>query len=167
MISQGLSVPVRSILPKPDELSTEFAGVHLVLKNEEVEIAQDGLTWNLQNEIVVGGEKHLHSKMTIEEKQWEGSFTVTTKLKGQLIVTVYDGDEFVHTRQADVSEIFQHAKKVQPAKYHNIEIKNKHVQCYTKGQMSFRYSVNHTLDISSKSIDDDLNPEICSLCEET
>ena len=142
----GLVIPRRSILPLPDDVRNH--GMQLVIQETGLDTEFiDEMGWQVENTIIAPPQKDITAKITVQEKQWEGDFQVTTKVKGTIVVAVYQNGQFIHSHEGNIVEIFQYAKQQHRKKYKNVNIQPKHIEIITSGHMRFKFNIGLTTEI--------------------
>ena len=154
LFHKGLDIPMRSILPLPDAVKVPMSGMELVIQETGLEaVLEEKMSWQIENTVTVSKKEIIKVTTTLEEQQWEGDFTVTTKVSGKVVIAVYENNHFKRSHIAPISNIFKHAKEVNPEKYSNIQIRNDTVQLETSGSMKFMFNVGHNTKVEKMKSD--------------
>ncbi len=142
-------------LKTPGEIFEANCGFtrELSLTNNETESIETELTWGVESLIKVKPEHIAFAQLVVNEKKYNGDFTITSRIKGYLSVEFRDVKEkvpstfTVHNIAKVVEEHMQMKKRIgEPIEF--AEVKDGVVIIRTKGTCNFRFGIRQEVVVN-------------------
>lgn len=130
------------VVPLPNDVASANAGFpsELSVCKQMIGKWKEEMKWSVDNRITVQPGESVTAKLLVEEKQWNGEFSITTKLSGKIRVVIRDDFGNVSSVAGDLQEIFSHAKEA-GLNAGNLKVLPDAVQFVTNGKLNFRYGI--------------------------
>ena len=155
--TKGVAMEVK--LATPCEIMEANAGFtrELTLTNVEGETLEEELSWGVQSEIVVPGRHRAQARLIITEEEYNGKFTIRTRVRGRIRVVfnnIKDNNAFVRAAEGDIDEVVRWAidKRIVQGEGITLEESPKCVLITTKGMCKFKYGLKQDVEVDHKPI---------------
>lgn len=156
--TQGYEMSVN--LKTPCEIFEANAGFHreLQLTSFEGQTIEEELCWGVDNQLEVDGRTRAEAKLIIIEEEYNGRFTVQTKIKGRVRVVftnIKDNNSFIKAIEGDMNEIVRQARDENRIKGNTViaDGATRSVLCTTKGACKFKFGLKQNVEVDQFPLD--------------
>lgn len=146
-------------LAAPEELFEANVGFQREFSVTEVhgQTLEEEISWGVNSEINVEGKHRAEAKLTIVEEEYNGKFTITTKMKGPVKVTfanIKDNNSFIMAAEKHIDQIVSDAirSEVISGNILTVDGSTNTVVFKTVGQAKFRYGVKQHVEVDQKKV---------------
>ncbi len=143
-------------LKTPGEIFEANAGYsrELTLTNNSGETLEEELTWGVESLIKVKAQHIAEAQLVVNEKKYNGDFTVITRIKGEIFVNftnIKDNNSLVKATSHDVAEIVKEFLQMQRrigegVEY--VEVQGDTVVIRTQGRCQFRFGIKQEVVVN-------------------
>lgn len=115
----------------------------------EGEVIEKELVWTVDSNIKLPPQTKTLASLIINQQEFDGRFTVTTKFWGRMIVQIYnrkDNNNFVRSIEGNVEEIFR--------KVEGFHVEKKKVTYISEGKCHFCFGVDQRVVLKQLPLDD-------------
>ena len=154
--TQGVEMSIG--LKTPCEILEANAGFsrELSLTNTAGQTIEEEMTWGVDSEIEVEGERRAEAKLVVQEEQYGGRFTIKSTIKGKVRViftNLKDNNSFITAIEGPIHQIIKEARNDGRIKGNSMIVDGRTVVCITKGQCLFRYGLRQDVEVDQLPLD--------------
>lgn len=125
----------------------------LSVTNTVQESFEQELTWGVDSQVKVPPKHKTTASLMINEDEYNGTFTVKTKLSGKITVSITntrDNNAFVKSIEGDIAEIIK--KEVYDNGLQGVNVEKNVVTYVTKGKCFLRFGVEQHVSINEEPL---------------
>lgn len=125
----------------------------VVITEGEGKSTEEQMIWTGDCQVTVPPQHQATAELVINEQQYSSRFTVESRVRGNIHVSVYDRrtDSFVQSIDGNLAEIIGHYD------VQDVTLKGKWIRFQTIGKCQFRYAVEQHVKLDQESLEFGMN----------